>query len=240
MAHAEWTHIFQNEANNLLHGDTWHLEFNSSIEPEQPEYGWKEYIRNTSARFQCTQCRRIWPSNLVKVVFHMRLMGRRGTVKVRPMRQNCKICLDAPMEDPSIMSDHIPTLLRNLVKKIRIKCYNENLGEGNSHFEGTDVRSPHEPDFCEGSPCSALTINCSEPNQPALLKALTPVFNLNAIRPVMNMSTCTEIATYFTLYGILGVWWMNEFVHWDSAECGTHKIALPRDKFWTPDIVINE
>ncbi|GAA6219795.1 5-hydroxytryptamine receptor 3A-like isoform X1 [Lates japonicus] len=105
------------------------------------------------------------------------------------------------------------------------------------------------------APCSALTINCSEPNQPALLKALTPVFNLNAIRPVMNMSTCTEIATYFTLYGILGVdeksqllityiwlnyWWMNEFVHWDSAECGTHKIALPRDKFWTPDIVINE
>ncbi|XP_018528501.1 receptor-transporting protein 3-like [Lates calcarifer] len=152
MAQAEWIHIFKTEANDLMHnyGHTWHLEFDSSVIPLQPEWRWKEYIRNAGARFQCTQCQRIWPSNLVKVVFHMRLMGRRGTVKLRPMRQSCKICLDAPMEDPSIMLDHIPTLMRSLVKKIRIKCYNENLSEGNSYYEGVDVRSPHEPDFCEG------------------------------------------------------------------------------------------
>ncbi|KAM3620601.1 uncharacterized protein V6R79_025819 [Siganus canaliculatus] len=103
--------------------------------------------------------------------------------------------------------------------------------------------------------CSAFAVNCSEPNQPALLKALTPIFNLSAIRPVLNISTCTNVTTYFTLYGILGVdekaqllltylWlnykWMNEFINWDPIECGTDKISLPRNKFWVPDIVINE
>ncbi|XP_068176265.1 5-hydroxytryptamine receptor 3C [Antennarius striatus] len=103
--------------------------------------------------------------------------------------------------------------------------------------------------------CDAIKLNCSEPNQPALLKALTPVFNLSAIRPVMDTATRTNVSTFFTLYGILGVdeksqllltylwlsyWWMNEFVSWDPIQCGTDRISLPRDKFWVPDIVINE
>ncbi|XP_044056992.1 5-hydroxytryptamine receptor 3A-like isoform X2 [Siniperca chuatsi] len=103
--------------------------------------------------------------------------------------------------------------------------------------------------------CSAIKVNCSQPNQPALMEALTPVFNLSAIRPVMNMTTCTNVSTFFTMYGILGVeektqllityiwlnyWWMNELVSWDPIQCGTNKISLPRDNFWVPDIVINE
>ncbi|XP_033477905.1 5-hydroxytryptamine receptor 3A-like [Epinephelus lanceolatus] len=102
---------------------------------------------------------------------------------------------------------------------------------------------------------SARQVNCSQPNQPALLEALTPIFNLSAIRPVMNMTTRTTVMTYFTLYGILGVdekaqllntylwlhyWWMNEFVSWDPSQCGNDRITLPRKKFWVPDIVINE
>uniref|UniRef100_A0A3B4TN40 5-hydroxytryptamine receptor 3A-like n=1 Tax=Seriola dumerili TaxID=41447 RepID=A0A3B4TN40_SERDU len=86
-------------------------------------------------------------------------------------------------------------------------------------------------------------VNCSQPNQPALLEALTPFFNLSAIRPVMNMATVTRVHTAFTLYGILGVVclrWENEFVSWDPIQCGTDKITLPRKKFWLPDIVINE
>ncbi|XP_067370018.1 uncharacterized protein [Channa argus] len=102
---------------------------------------------------------------------------------------------------------------------------------------------------------SNIQLNCTQPNQRALLDALAPVFTLSAIRPVMNIGTCTSIDTFFTLYGILDVdekaqllityiwldyWWKNEFVSWDPAQCGTNKIALPRDKFWVPDIVINE
>uniref|UniRef100_A0A3Q3QXC2 5-hydroxytryptamine receptor 3A-like n=1 Tax=Monopterus albus TaxID=43700 RepID=A0A3Q3QXC2_MONAL len=105
------------------------------------------------------------------------------------------------------------------------------------------------------APCSTTKVECNEPNQPALLEALTPVFNLSTIRPVMNLTTCTKVNTFFTLYGILGVdekaqllitylwleyWWMNEFVSWDPTQCGTNRISLPRDEFWVPDIVINQ
>ncbi|XP_063748251.1 5-hydroxytryptamine receptor 3C-like [Eleginops maclovinus] len=102
---------------------------------------------------------------------------------------------------------------------------------------------------------SAIVINCSEPSQPALLEALTPILKLSAIRPVMNMNTRTNVNMSFIMYGILGVdekgqllltflwqhfWWMNEFVSWDPTQCGSEKISLPRKKFWVPDIVINE
>uniref|UniRef100_A0A8C4E1B3 5-hydroxytryptamine receptor 3A n=1 Tax=Dicentrarchus labrax TaxID=13489 RepID=A0A8C4E1B3_DICLA len=102
---------------------------------------------------------------------------------------------------------------------------------------------------------SNICVNCSEPTQPALLEALTPIFNMSAIRPVVNMTTRTNVSTFFTLYGILGVdeksqllitylwldyWWKNELVTWDPNQCGTDKISLPRENFWVPDIVINE
>ncbi|KAJ0064988.1 hypothetical protein NL108_000956, partial [Boleophthalmus pectinirostris] len=78
----------------------------------------------------------------------------------------------------------------------------------------------------------------------ALFTALDPVFKLNSIRPVKHMTTSTNVTIYFTMYGILGVvsgtWWNNEYVSWDPKECGTSKIPLPRNKFWVPDIVINE
>ncbi|XP_040896510.1 receptor-transporting protein 3-like [Toxotes jaculatrix] len=148
MEKSVWTSIFEIESQDLNH--TWHLDFDSSIIPELPEQGWKEYLRKTLAEFQCTRCHRRWPSNRVMVVFHMRLMEDKGIVKVRPFRQNCKKCRDAPMEEPSITPERITILLQNLVKKIRIKCYHENLNEGNHIFEGINVNNPHEPDHCEG------------------------------------------------------------------------------------------
>uniref|UniRef100_A0A3B5QFD0 5-hydroxytryptamine receptor 3A-like n=1 Tax=Xiphophorus maculatus TaxID=8083 RepID=A0A3B5QFD0_XIPMA len=88
----------------------------------------------------------------------------------------------------------------------------------------------------------------SQPDHPSFLAALSPAFDLSAIRPVENQKTCTNISVHFTLYGILGViffvflfqWWKNEFISWDPVQCGTDKISLPKEKFWIPDIVINE
>lgn len=48
-------------------------------------------------------------------------------------------------------------------------------------------------------------LNCSQPDQPALLEALRPVFNLRSIRPVMNLSTPTFVSIDFTVFAILGV-----------------------------------
>ncbi|KAM3876393.1 5-hydroxytryptamine receptor 3C-like [Diretmus argenteus] len=105
------------------------------------------------------------------------------------------------------------------------------------------------------APCGGILLTCSRPDPPALLEALTPTFNLSSIRPVLNISTTTNVSVDFTLYGILGVdekaqllttyiWqrftWQNEFVSWDPIQCGTDKISLPRENFWVPDVVINE
>ncbi|XP_054875397.1 receptor-transporting protein 3-like [Amphiprion ocellaris] len=150
MAAPEWVLEFQHRAKNLKEGHSWKLEFDENIVPNQPNLGWKQYIRNTSARFQCSKCRRSWPSNRVMVVFHMCLRGTQGTVKVRCMRQNCKNCSDAPMEKPSVTPENIVILMENLMEKIRIKCYNEDLGERNRPPRRLNVESPHEPAHCEG------------------------------------------------------------------------------------------
>ncbi|XP_015250244.1 PREDICTED: 5-hydroxytryptamine receptor 3A-like [Cyprinodon variegatus] len=103
--------------------------------------------------------------------------------------------------------------------------------------------------------CNTAKVNCSQPDQSSLFAALSPAFNLKAIRPVENQSTYTNISVYFTLYGILGVdeksqllvtyiwlfyWWKNEFISWEPEQCGTDMIPLPKENFWLPDVVINE
>nr|XP_029489431.1 5-hydroxytryptamine receptor 3A-like [Oncorhynchus nerka] len=107
------------------------------------------------------------------------------------------------------------------------------------------------------APClrCKIVVNCTNPNTISLLAALENVMTLYSIRPVMNLSTPTNISMYFTLYGILGVeekaqllntyiWlvkeWENEFFSWDPVQCGSANISLPRERFWSPDVVINE
>ncbi|CAI5685156.1 receptor-transporting protein 3 isoform X1 [Oreochromis niloticus] len=150
MLSPEWTQIFQIKATDLKQGDSWELQYDENIEPNKPNMDWKEYIRNTSASFQCSMCRRKWPSNKVMVVFHMCLRNGQGTVKVRPLRQNCKKCTNAPMENPKIESENINTLMEKLVEKIKQKCYHENLEESYRPFTLYEVKSPHEPKHCEG------------------------------------------------------------------------------------------
>ncbi|XP_008289935.1 5-hydroxytryptamine receptor 3E-like [Stegastes partitus] len=98
-------------------------------------------------------------------------------------------------------------------------------------------------------------LNCSSPDTLSLLAALQPVFKLNPIRPVMNLSTTTNVSVSFIMIGILGVdekaqvlttyiWqsmtWRNEFTTWDVEECGTPWISVQRKLLWVPDMVINE
>ncbi|XP_037626557.1 receptor-transporting protein 3-like [Sebastes umbrosus] len=149
MAHPDWTRLFQITTKNLKQGDSWLLEFDENLLHNRQKPGWKKCMVNTSARFRCTECGRGWSSNMVRVVCHMRLAYGKGVVKVRPSRQNCKVCEEGPMEEPSITSENIETLLKNLVEKIRMKCYNEDLGRKKEHFRSFDGKRPHEPAHCE-------------------------------------------------------------------------------------------
>ncbi|XP_039454395.1 5-hydroxytryptamine receptor 3E-like [Oreochromis aureus] len=83
-------------------------------------------------------------------------------------------------------------------------------------------------------------LNCSNPDSPSMLEALKPIFNLNTIRPVVNITTVTNVGISITVFGILGVKWQNEFTKWDPEECGTSRMSVPRTNLWVPDIIINE
>lgn len=59
--------------------------------------------------------------------------------------------------------------------------------------------------FFSVGPCTSVMLNCTQPDSLSLLKAIQPVFDLNPIRPVTNVSSPTSVSIGFTLYGILGV-----------------------------------
>ncbi|XP_068445982.1 receptor-transporting protein 2-like [Clinocottus analis] len=147
---AEWKLNFQMKTNKFQEGDSWRLQFDATLVPNSPAAGWQQYIRSTSARFRCCGCGRRWPSNHVMVVFHMRLAGGHGVVRVRALRQNCKMCSSAAMAQPNVTSENIDILLEHLVEKIRMKCYHEDLGRQGRPPESLEVQNPHEPEHCEG------------------------------------------------------------------------------------------
>ena len=111
--------------------------------------------------FQCSKCKRKWPSSRVMVVFHMKLWKRqrKGVVKVRRTCQDCKKCTAAPMEKPTFSPDNLDILLEKLMGKIRVKCYHERTDEDNRPFRTDPVQSPHEPAHCEGCILGICTKN---------------------------------------------------------------------------------
>uniref|UniRef100_A0A3Q2V3Q9 5-hydroxytryptamine (serotonin) receptor 3A n=1 Tax=Haplochromis burtoni TaxID=8153 RepID=A0A3Q2V3Q9_HAPBU len=77
--------------------------------------------------------------------------------------------------------------------------------------------------------------------------------NLNAIRPVVNITTVTNVGLFLTVFAsrfyivfmFTSAWfvlqqWENEFTKWDPENCGTTRISISRTNLWVPDIVINE
>uniref|UniRef100_A0A3Q2XTY3 5-hydroxytryptamine receptor 3A-like n=1 Tax=Hippocampus comes TaxID=109280 RepID=A0A3Q2XTY3_HIPCM len=72
-------------------------------------------------------------------------------------------------------------------------------------------------------------------------ESMQAVFDLQAFRPVVNLSNPTVTNISFTLYAVLGVYWHHEFLVWDPDKCdGVSRISLPVNKLWTPDIIIYE
>ncbi|KAJ7993464.1 hypothetical protein DPEC_G00272700 [Dallia pectoralis] len=103
---------------------------------------------------------------------------------------------------------------------------------------------------------TAAKLNCSSPNPEGLITALEKeLFPKKLFRPVQSFSTPINITIYFTLVGVLDVseseqtvttflWqvlqWDIEDLSWDEEQCGTWRIAVPREGLWIPDITIAE
>ncbi|XP_065115511.1 receptor-transporting protein 3-like [Paramisgurnus dabryanus] len=146
-----WDSAVQKRSSEL-HQDTWQVIFDDSIIINSIAPGWFQYISGSFARFTCSLCRRSWGSARAQVVFlfHLNSSSGQGTIKVRRFKQKCKNCTDAQMEDPFFSEDNIDVLVERLVKKIRMRCYREDLAEMNrsSIFDGR-MNGPHESSHCE-------------------------------------------------------------------------------------------
>ncbi|XP_064190086.1 5-hydroxytryptamine receptor 3A-like [Anguilla rostrata] len=79
-----------------------------------------------------------------------------------------------------------------------------------------------------------------QPDAKSLLTGINNILVSKEIRPVVSLNSPTTVSTSFVLYGILDVEWYIENFSWDSSQCGTERISLPREKLWVPDILINE
>ncbi|KAJ0065004.1 hypothetical protein NL108_000985 [Boleophthalmus pectinirostris] len=159
----DWAPIFQSKVSEYSQGDQWQLQFDDTITKQQ-DAGWEQYERTIFARFKCSLCRRTWPSNLVKVIFHFRLNSHQGMVKARAFRQNCKKCTNAPMEDLIVEDEVINILMDNLVKNIRKKCYHEIFDYVPREHTGVEVENPHEPAHCEGCRAGVCVGGAALPN----------------------------------------------------------------------------
>lgn len=82
--------------------------------------------------------------------FHLNERMRKGTVKMRHFRQECRECFFPDMEEPVFDEASIEAVLEKLVEKIRMRCYNENLGQNYRPFQSFDWHGdPHESLHCE-------------------------------------------------------------------------------------------
>uniref|UniRef100_A0AAY5KN51 Neurotransmitter-gated ion-channel ligand-binding domain-containing protein n=1 Tax=Esox lucius TaxID=8010 RepID=A0AAY5KN51_ESOLU len=107
-----------------------------------------------------------------------------------------------------------------------------------------------------GSLGSVAKLNCISPGPEGLISALEKeLFPRKHFRPVQSFSTPIDITIYFTLVGVLDVseseqtvttflWqvlqWDIEGLSWDEEQCGTWRVAVPREELWIPDITVAE
>ncbi|CAG5972429.1 unnamed protein product [Menidia menidia] len=64
---------------------------------------------------------------------------------------------------------------------------------------------------------------------------------LQIMRPVKNWTSATVVQLHLQLFGILDVYWTDEFLTWNTSEfCGIDFLTVPRSILWIPDIAIQE
>ncbi|XP_074860724.1 receptor-transporting protein 4-like [Carettochelys insculpta] len=132
--------------------DSWSLSLEDNLKPGPREPGWRRYqLGRAFARFKCSHCSRRWASAQVMILFHMRLEGRQGQVKMRFFGQKCKNCYGAKYEKPTFSQENTERILDNLMQKILEKCYQE--FKANPHLVDLiveeEVEGPHDTARCE-------------------------------------------------------------------------------------------
>ncbi|XP_065267381.1 receptor-transporting protein 3-like [Emys orbicularis] len=149
-----WQQIFSQKIGQMKPGDRWTLKVDYNLQSNDLDPGWKQFLQQHAfARFQCSQCWHTWHSAQVNILFHMHLdrKQRRGQVKMKIFRQECKKCLVPKLELPEFSQENVERVLENLMLKIRGKCYREaiNPHDLSKIIVEAQIMGPHDSSHCE-------------------------------------------------------------------------------------------
>ncbi|XP_072894915.1 receptor-transporting protein 3-like [Hemitrygon akajei] len=155
MAQVPGTNAWIEHFNNLIEeqcSEPWSLNFRYNIVNElddrQRANGWKIYQTSAFGKFNC-RCSNSWSSARVNIIFHYRLKQQRGSVLLRPFRQQCRECTNPQWLKPQVNSTQMDQVLGRLIAKILKNCYKVPDVDDRDRFLKPRRTSPHEKDLCE-------------------------------------------------------------------------------------------
>ncbi|KAM4695050.1 uncharacterized protein O3C94_005448 isoform 1-T2 [Discoglossus pictus] len=153
-----WMDTFQDLQEMELgkdYGHVWSLHFQydliDNLTLEQKQEGWKIFTMKSFGSFVCLKCSNYWKSGLITLMFHYRLINsKKGLVKLRIYRQQCRRCKYPNLEKPTIEEHEVQESLITLILKIRKNCYNEITEKSTESSRGSPhLTKPHERNLCE-------------------------------------------------------------------------------------------
>ncbi|XP_030072227.1 receptor-transporting protein 3 [Microcaecilia unicolor] len=139
---------FQEKMNAMRKRDTWTLQLCDTFQ-SSPE--WRQFQLSSSARFHCTNCKRSWASNQVHILFLIKLdkFRRRGWVKMRIFKQECKHCKSAKFQEPEFTPQNLEITFTKLQLRIQKICYGLKVPKNPDLVPVYSTKGPHEKDHCE-------------------------------------------------------------------------------------------
>ncbi|XP_059844813.1 receptor-transporting protein 3-like [Hypanus sabinus] len=155
MARVPGTNAWIEHFNNFIEGELsepWSLNFRYDIvdklDDRQRANDWKIYKTSAFGRFNC-RCSHSWCSARVNIVFHYRRKQQRGSVLLRPFRQQCRDCKNPLWLKPRVNSTEMDQVFGRLIVKILKNCYNVSDVDDRDRSLKPRRTSPHEKDLCE-------------------------------------------------------------------------------------------
>ncbi|XP_018417078.1 PREDICTED: receptor-transporting protein 2-like [Nanorana parkeri] len=192
MSVSAWKEEFFNKIKESEITDEWKLIVDENLlKGDRGLY----YTQHTFGGFNCSKCRHHWKSSKVYILFLMNLnnTSKRGTVKMRIFRQECKTCSDDLFENATITHENIQRVVKNVVTKIQTKFYKQyDPNEDLKPVSSGRSEGPHDKEHCEACKYNLCDWQV-QPGENQEDLALRGLFSANALANVC-------LTLYVTLY----------------------------------------
>ncbi|XP_054839735.1 receptor-transporting protein 3-like [Eublepharis macularius] len=150
----DWRKIFKEQMQEVKPNDVWRLKMDWQLDFNHFSPGWVQVLQDQAhARFTCSQCYHSWLSYQVVILFHMNWeqKERRGSVLMKPFRQQCLKCSSEKHEVPEFTETDVTSVIHHLILDIQEKCYGEYVdrSELSEVVWDREYDGPHKRQQCE-------------------------------------------------------------------------------------------